>query len=502
MTKNEYIKRLKRALGDLDKEEKDKLLEYYRELIDDGVESGKSEEAVVGELELPEIVARNYLAETGRSTESSSSEHKNTIGKILLAILGVFVAFTGFWVLFGLFVAGISVFVSGIVVFFSSFGLFAKSAAAAFAQIGAGFLLLGIGGLLLALTALVGKGYVALLCNLFSTKRKTFHIKGLSIFSAAAGGCFALGLIIFLAGFGAVGFEGYRLIASSDLVQREESLTLEDSLSLISDDLKLEIVTTDGEAKLVYSEFEDLSKQFSYENGTIRLSSRESSGFYIWWHRGIFFSVFAGDYNEGTLYLPADYTGSFEAELENGEITGRNLTLSDLTLNTKNGVVSVEGGSFGTIRIAAKNGAVNLNNFTADTVYAESKNGAVKAVGLEGKDFCAQTNNGAVQLENCTAETLQAESKNGAVKLVRCHAEHINAKTSNGAVQIEEISAQIIELSTSNGAVKGNISGSSEEYRIDARTDLGSCNLYNKTEGDKSLTVHTNCGSINIEFTK
>lgn len=504
MTKNEYIKRLKRALGDLDKEEKDKLLEYYRELIDDGVESGKSEESVVGELELPETVARDYRTETGRaSPQSSSSEHKeNPIGKILMAILGVFVAFAGFWVLFGLCIAGISVFFSGIVVFFTAFGMFVKSAAAAFAQIGAGLLLLGIGELLLALTVLIGKAFAALLCTLFSAKRKTFRIKGASIFCAVAGGCCAIGLLIFLAGFSVVGFEGYRLIASGDLLQREETLTLEDSLSLISDDLKLDIMTTEGEAKLVYSEFEDLSKQFSYENGTIRLFSRERSSFYIWWNQGIFFSIFAKDYNNGTLYLPVDYSGSFEAELENGEITGRDLTLSNLTLNTKNGAIFIEGGSFGTLHAETKNGSVKLNHFTADSVYTKSKNGAVKIAGCEGKDISAQTNNGAVLLENCTAETLQAESNNGAVKLARCLAEHISGKTSNGAVNIEEISAQNIELSTSNGAIKGSIAGNSAEYRIDVKADLGSCNLYNKTDGDKILTVRTSCGAINIIFTE
>jgi len=63
MNKNEYMKRLEKALSSVSKEERERTLSYYSELIDDRVEEGMDEQRVVSELEPPEAVASRLMAE-------------------------------------------------------------------------------------------------------------------------------------------------------------------------------------------------------------------------------------------------------------------------------------------------------------------------------------------------------------------------------------------------------------------------------------------------------
>lgn len=63
MNKNEYLKRLEKALSGVSKEERERTLSYYSELIDDRVEEGVDELRVVSELESPEAVASRLMAE-------------------------------------------------------------------------------------------------------------------------------------------------------------------------------------------------------------------------------------------------------------------------------------------------------------------------------------------------------------------------------------------------------------------------------------------------------
>ncbi len=63
MNKNEYMKRLEKALSGVSREERERTLSYYSELIDDRVEEGMDEQRVVSELEPPEAVASRLMAE-------------------------------------------------------------------------------------------------------------------------------------------------------------------------------------------------------------------------------------------------------------------------------------------------------------------------------------------------------------------------------------------------------------------------------------------------------
>ena len=501
MTKNEFMQRLKKALENVPKEESEKLLEYYRELIDDGVESGKSEEAVVGELESPETVAYNYRKESGISEEEKpqpSHEKKEkpkkdedvatTLVKVLAAIFGVFVAFVGAIILFSFGVSGFSIAASGFVVFFSAFALILEPLEM-IAQMGTGLILLAVGILFLIGTSLLGRLYALLLRALFFLPKNGKEVKfKKTIASLIACGCvFVLGIALFVAGAGAIGFKYGEIFDSENIIMRTEEITESfDNLKFESDDLALEVTYSEDETtKIEWHEYSGDEWKYTYSDGHITLKSPYTGWRNVTriWKRGILFSIFSASDKlaHGTLYLPASYTGSLEIEL-------------------KNGAIEISEMSFAGLDLSSANGAIKLTNIQADTLTADTHNGAIKVTGGEFKSLVASTNNGTVNLIDLTAENISAETSNGAVKLEELTATKIKARTNNGSIGVENILAEDIDLGTDNGSVRGTISGRKEDYRIDVRTGNGKSNLTNTTTGDKILVVRTGNGSVNLTF--
>ena len=74
MNKSKYLKKLYHKLYFFGKEERQSIVDYYSEIIDDLTESGKTEEAAVSELEPPEVIASNYRQQ--RKTEWVESGKK------------------------------------------------------------------------------------------------------------------------------------------------------------------------------------------------------------------------------------------------------------------------------------------------------------------------------------------------------------------------------------------------------------------------------------------
>lgn len=86
MTKKEYLRKLKNQLYFLNSEEKRSIVDYYREMIDDKIESGCAEEIAVGGLESPKTVADKVRKD--RKAEGKSTGVKLDAPIIILLIVG------------------------------------------------------------------------------------------------------------------------------------------------------------------------------------------------------------------------------------------------------------------------------------------------------------------------------------------------------------------------------------------------------------------------------
>ena len=73
MTQQEFLKQLTAALAPLSDTERSRILDYYREMICDGIESGKEEPELIDSFGTPQEIAAQILE------ESAAAEHENPI---------------------------------------------------------------------------------------------------------------------------------------------------------------------------------------------------------------------------------------------------------------------------------------------------------------------------------------------------------------------------------------------------------------------------------------
>lgn len=82
MNKTDFLENLKKGLGSISGNERQSVLDYYDEMISDGVENGKTEEEAVAELGSPESVVENILAEFAVSGEKNMKKYEKTERKV------------------------------------------------------------------------------------------------------------------------------------------------------------------------------------------------------------------------------------------------------------------------------------------------------------------------------------------------------------------------------------------------------------------------------------
>ena len=95
MTLKEWERRLNKSLKDCSKEEKKKILDYYREIYGDKLDAGMEEERILDEFGAPEECANKLLVEEGRESspppikkerKSSSVSPAQIVGMVFLTL--------------------------------------------------------------------------------------------------------------------------------------------------------------------------------------------------------------------------------------------------------------------------------------------------------------------------------------------------------------------------------------------------------------------------------
>ena len=161
MTQREWEKKLLKELKQLPKEEKDKILEYYREIYGDKLDAGFSADAIMKEFGDPRECAHRILAEeyADRSDTAITPPPRThgisapyVIGLFFLTVLLILplaIAALGVIVTFAVIsIGGFAVSLSGIIVIVWCFFQFPIGAVLV-AALGAGITFIGVGCLLL-----------------------------------------------------------------------------------------------------------------------------------------------------------------------------------------------------------------------------------------------------------------------------------------------------------------------------------------------------------------
>ena len=87
MSEKEYLKKLKRRLSPLKKKDRDSLLDFYKEMIEDKMENGKTEYEAVSELEPVETVAERTLDEYGINRNDPKVKLKTRLSPLAIVLI-------------------------------------------------------------------------------------------------------------------------------------------------------------------------------------------------------------------------------------------------------------------------------------------------------------------------------------------------------------------------------------------------------------------------------
>ncbi|MDE7263163.1 MAG: DUF1700 domain-containing protein [Anaeroplasmataceae bacterium] len=206
MRKREFLRRLGNELSHLDRDERNDILDYYDELIEDTIEkTGKTEGNVIYDLGEIEDIARRvdpshrrkirYEEEDEdrtyhkRREEERKTDHKKkrSSGKIGVGLVLLICLFPLWITIFALLFSGIVViasagigcFAGGVVCIWHGCTFFASSWAQALFKIGVGVTLIGIvlivGPLLMKIIVFIGHMIISFFKWLFGGRRKTTY---------------------------------------------------------------------------------------------------------------------------------------------------------------------------------------------------------------------------------------------------------------------------------------------------------------------------------------
>ena len=171
MKKKEFLKKLKKGLAPMGGYERQRVLDYYDEMISDRIETGKTEEEAVAELGSPEYVIEKTLIEAGIDPSQKQAFFKEPDGKIKTVWLVVLIAGAPLWfglacglfgLAVGLFCAVIGI-AAGVIsaclgMVFGGFGMFVYGFYELFQSVGSGLMCISGGLVAFSLGAFLSLG--------------------------------------------------------------------------------------------------------------------------------------------------------------------------------------------------------------------------------------------------------------------------------------------------------------------------------------------------------
>ena len=189
MNKEVFLKQLRSRLARLPREEVERLLEFYGELIDDKVENGESELQAVANLGTMEEIMEEIRSENREAfarAEQGGGNRKNGFGaRLALTICSSpvwFPIYISIWaVLVSLYASGAACVLGGAAYILPSLLIMGQSAPAGIFQTGIALVCAGLGILLLMGTHLLTGKFLIFTRFLYRGIRDSFHKGGGSI---------------------------------------------------------------------------------------------------------------------------------------------------------------------------------------------------------------------------------------------------------------------------------------------------------------------------------
>lgn len=362
--------------------------------------------------------------------------------------------------------------------------------------------------------------------------KRTFIIVGVMCIIAGAVSC--------LSGFAAAGWNASALDPVPAEFHTYNDANLAEGQSF--DDIKAVSLTAAGRVQVTrgdafeveYATCEYFDYDFAYEDGRFTMTYREKKNYAV--HFDLFgvgrkkFAVsvtlpetaevdLTAETDNSSVYVDGGTYGELHIKTENGRVQIGDLTARTVIAESGNASMHLDDIEADSIRVTTTNGSMDVNACRAAVAILDNKNGSLDVCGgkfgtLDAKTTNASvyaeevevegllklgSTNGRVQIENVTAGDVETKTTNSSVRLYDVSAASITAGSTNGSIRTEGIAAKVITLTTTNGSIKGSIRGKASDYTVTSATD-GSNNLPSGGHGDGKLTVTTTNGSIRLDF--
>lgn len=181
MNQKTYFDRLRSCLSSVPKEEQNRLIEYYTEIISDKIENGMTEQAALEELGTPEQLAHQILEDNPELSHCSTktSSGAGAIVGFSLLIPFVIILFAVLLVLsIAFLVVPFAMLIAGLTYFFASFVTMLNGFAAGLMQTGTSFIVLALGTLLIYPTLLFAKTCLNAAISIVKKYMRVYHIGG------------------------------------------------------------------------------------------------------------------------------------------------------------------------------------------------------------------------------------------------------------------------------------------------------------------------------------
>lgn len=305
------------------------------------------------------------------------------------------------------------------------------------------------------------------------------------------------GTVVMLAGFAMAGFDFGNLNTGGALVERTfEAAGNVTKVFVAEQGANVEIVpSADGRARVTCAENEAFCYDITEEDGVLRVEKRDL--------RGGTLGMYFGFWQEGTLTVEVPSGTLLDVETDSGDIrmTGdaEGLTYSIASLRSDNGDVYVENvraGEGESLETSDAMGDVQPGDITVET-----DNGNIAVEGAQVRGLSAMTANGAVTLRDVRAEVVFASARNDAIRMEDVAMGALTASTENDDILFSGVeAAESLSLQTDKGDIRGELPGQMRDYHIESETDYDN-SLPTLLDGEGIfLRAVTNNGDIDVTF--
>ena len=190
----------------------------------------------------------------------------------------------------------------------------------------------------------------------------------------------------------------------------DKSRTFENCREMtISDyDTDVEIITTNGEMRVDYTESDKVRYEISETNGRVGIKKKADLRLFD-------FSVVT-DKRKLILYVPESYDGVLDISTSNSKLTAEGISAGETKLDNSNGNVTLTGCSLGDFNVSLSNGRCDVISCGGSGAVIGNSNGdiVIEELTTSGK-LTVDSSNGTIKLDGITAKELRAEMSNGQI---------------------------------------------------------------------------------------